>query len=135
MKKDIYIFLAVILIANAFAPLSSQLGGDVNASDTFGDKIIICTGWGIEYVSISELFGGDSEGENENNKIPLGSKNHCPLCLNPSVDANSLISSGFAAFLNISLTEKIHFSLVEEESDYRSNYQSYLVKTGPPTFS
>lgn len=105
-------------------------------SNPLGDKIIICTGWGIKYVSLSEAFGGEEKsGNNDNTPQTPFSKNHCPLCINPSLDANAISVPTFISFLETSLSEKIQYSIFDSYHFYESDYHSYLTSQAPPTFS
>jgi len=121
-----YFYLALAILLNPLSPAIAY----AKLSDSLGDKIIICSGWGIEYIDISELPEGY-----EKSNIPQISKNHCPLCLNPSADLASKISPSFEVFLKLSLNSADKFSNFDNPQFYISGYYHYLTSNDPPKLS
>lgn len=74
----INLFVALVLILNAFAPLSVvakefSSAKEVGIEALYGDNILICTPTGFKYISIDELNDMEKNGQSSD-------QSHCPLC-------------------------------------------------------
>ncbi len=136
MRNLLKFAIIFALFFNGAAPAVSaivNLSDEPNLKETLGDRIIICTGWGIKYIKLSDYIEGNfDEGENAPSS-PISS-NHCPLCLNPAID-ETILKQGLYDYLEISFNEEVLFKLFSSSELLKDDFHDYLTSNDPPKIS
>lgn len=102
-KIKVNIFVALVVLINAFAPLSVVakemfLSDDTSVEALFGEKILICTPYGFKYISIDTLNDHKKGDQQE-------PSSHCPLC-QISVLSSILYQVDFSRYFEFEDREK-----------------------------
>jgi len=126
-------FAGVVPLA---AAASAETSGESDATTLFGDKVLICTGQGYEWISAQEMSAylqGAANGDSDAPMTMLLAK--CPHCTLHTM-APPEMSGAACALAAATAKELIVPSLCDVvQSAYRAPFLAQILGRAPPLFS
>lgn len=129
-KRYATLLVALALMFNALSPLlftlNSYASAATNTQSSLGNKILICTANGFEYISLEDYENGNYP--QDKSSIP-----HCPLCIISSASADKFCPTAITVTFPKITTTSIYYSDVAQISSLHITADN-IRSRAPPYF-